>query len=368
MSWFRIVNAGKAADGKAAARMDIYDDIGETTDWWTGEKSGLAARDFISSLNALGTLDELDLHINSRGGDLHAGLAIYNELKRNPAFVHVFIDGQAASIASVIAMAGDKITMPANATLWVHNPMTVFMAYMQGYSTDMREAAREALHLADDLDTYAATLANVYAERSGGKADQAAMLGLMDAETLITAERAVELGLADEIEGALAAAAFRDPKVALEVSKAALKTAIEAAVAKTPPPAPAPTPEPKGPEAMAPKAVIAACQAAGFADLAATLIAADAPEAKVTADLAQARGIKDRAAAAGLESQAPSLIQTFLTQGAAAFSGAVFALKREQLDPVIDSHIPPNPRPGAAASGVIDLRAVYAARAKRRRA
>lgn len=356
MTWFRIVNAGTAADGKSSARMDIYDDIGETTDWWTGEKSGIAASDFISSLNALGTLDELELHINSRGGDLHAGLAIHNELKRNPAFVHVFIDGQAASIASVIAMAGDKITMPANATLWVHNPMTVFYAYMQGYSTDMREAAREALHLADDLDTYAATLANVYAGRTGGKADQAAMLALMDAETLITAERAVELGLADEIEGALAAAAFRDPKDALEASKTALKAAIEAAVAKPPPSPPAADPQPKGPEAMAPKAIVAACQAAGFADLAPALIAADATEAKVKADLAEARAIKDNAAAAGMESQAQSLIQTFLTKGAGPFSGAVFALKREQLDPVIDSHIPPNPHPGAAASGVINLR------------
>jgi hypothetical protein len=191
------------------------------------------------------------------------------------------------------------------------------------------------------------------------------MLALMDAETLITAERAVELGLADEIEGALDAVACRDPQPAMAASRAALKAAIEAAVAKPPPSPPAPNPQPKGPEAMAPKAVVATCQAAGFADLAPGLIAADATEAKVKADLATARDIKDRAAAAGMESQAPSLIQTFLTQGAGAFSGAVFALQREHLDPVISSHLPPNPRTGAAAPGVIDLRAIYAARRKR---
>jgi ATP-dependent Clp protease protease subunit len=365
--WYRIVNVGPGADGAATARLDIFDDIGETTDWWTGDKSGIAAADFIASINALGKLDTLDLHVNSRGGDLHAGLAIHNELKRNPAHVNVYVDGQAASIASIIAMAGDTVIMPANASLWVHNPMTSFRASLQGYSPDLREVAREALHLADDLDTYALTLANIYAGRSGGKLDAAAALALMDGETLITAERAVELGLADQIEQPLTAVNARDPREALDASAAGLKAAIEAAVARpNPPPAPpAQPPAPTGPVAMAPKDLVAACQTAGFADLAPALIAADAPQARVEEHLRVAREIKDRCAAAGVVAEAPALITAALGEGVGAVVGRVLALRREQLDPSIANHLPPDGRPGAVAPGVIDYRAIYAARRRR---
>jgi ATP-dependent Clp protease protease subunit len=213
--WFRVVNLTTTATGENGAserraRLDIFDQIGESTDWWAGETAGIAARDFSTSLLALGELDVIELHINSPGGSIFDGWQIFNELKRHPARVDVLIDGQAASMASVIAMVGDSVTMPANATLWVHNPMTTFMAWTTGYSTDMRKIAQDALRTADDLDTDGQALLNAYVTRSGGKVTADAMRALMDVETLITAERAVELGLADAIEEPLEAAACFD--------------------------------------------------------------------------------------------------------------------------------------------------------------
>jgi ATP-dependent protease ClpP protease subunit len=111
MSWFRIVNATKNK-----ARIDIYDDIGEFTDWWTGEKTGLAARDFSAALTAL-DVSEIELHINSRGGSVPDGIQIYNELRRHKASVTVVIDGQAASIASIILMICSRGFAPTSSHL-----------------------------------------------------------------------------------------------------------------------------------------------------------------------------------------------------------------------------------------------------------
>lgn len=196
MSWFRIVNVAEQK-----SRLDIYSSIGESVNWW-GEKVGLAASDFSAALRALGNPLEIELHIKSPGGSVVDGWAIYGELRRHSARINVVIDGQAASMASVIAMAGDHITMGPGATFWVHNPMAFFDSVAWGESSDLREIAKAVLRLADDLDLTGEALIDAYVSRPGSKVDRATMKALMDDQTTITAERALELGLCDEIEQA----------------------------------------------------------------------------------------------------------------------------------------------------------------------
>ena len=84
---------------------------------------GVSAKDFAEKLTDIGAVREIELYINSPGGAVFDGLAIYNMLQRHPAEVTVFVDGLAASIASVVAMSGDTVIMPQNALLMMHRPM-----------------------------------------------------------------------------------------------------------------------------------------------------------------------------------------------------------------------------------------------------
>lgn len=112
-SWFRM-----KASGDKAADIYIYDEIG----YW-----GVTARQFAGSLKALGDLDHINLHIHSPGGDVFDGIAIYNLLNSHPASKTVYIDGLAASMASVIAMVGNPIIMPENAMMMIHYPSHYLM-------------------------------------------------------------------------------------------------------------------------------------------------------------------------------------------------------------------------------------------------
>src|SRR5690606_25494897 len=114
------------------AEILIYDEIG--ADPWTG--TGIGADDFVRELRAI-KAPRIDVRINSVGGSVFEGNAIYNALARHPAHVDVYIDGIAASIASVIAMAGDKIYIAANAHVMIHNPHGV----VWGEAGDMRRMA-----------------------------------------------------------------------------------------------------------------------------------------------------------------------------------------------------------------------------------
>lgn len=176
MPW--IIN--KSADKKSAELL-IYDQIGAD---WFGE--GVTAKQFVKDLRALGKIDRLDVRINSPGGNVFDGLAIYNALKSSKYTVDVYIDGLAASMASVIAMAGDRIAIADNALLMIHNPAT--MVY--GDSNEMRKAA-------DLLDTVKSQLVASYADQTGH--DEAYISGLMDATTWMDAEEAFERGFVTEI-------------------------------------------------------------------------------------------------------------------------------------------------------------------------
>src|SRR3990167_5198523 len=128
------------ADGEA--EILIYEFIGE--DFWSGR--GMDAKRFSDELKALGDINKIIVRINSPGGDVFDGNTIYNILKAHKAQVEVRIDGIAASIASVIAMAGDKIIMPENAMMMIHNPwgFAAADAVALGFADEMIESVKAA--------------------------------------------------------------------------------------------------------------------------------------------------------------------------------------------------------------------------------
>lgn len=133
-------------------------------------------------------VENINIFINSAGGSIYEGLAIYNQLKRSKAYKTVHIDGFACSISSVIAMAGDKIIMPKASMMMIHNAWTVAVGN-----------AKELRKIADDLDIMSDTIANAYLEKSGGKTDEKKIRQLMNVETYLPAEKCLELGLCDKI-------------------------------------------------------------------------------------------------------------------------------------------------------------------------
>jgi ATP-dependent Clp protease protease subunit len=170
----------KAADKKSAELL-IYDVIGET--WW-GE--GVTAKNFRKDLKALGDIESLDVRINSPGGNVFDGAAIYQALKETKYPVHVHVDGVAASMASVIAMAGDTVTMHECALMMIHNPSSV----VAGDSHEMRRQA-------DLLDKVKSQLLAAYETKTGSTRDE--ISALMDAETWMDASEAKKYGIVDEI-------------------------------------------------------------------------------------------------------------------------------------------------------------------------
>lgn len=173
-SWFSI----RAQAETDAAEVLIYDYIG-----W----GGVTAADFATALMAI-TAKTITVRINTPGGDVFDGLAIFNSLKDHGAQIHVKVDGIAASIGSIIAMAGHTVTMGESAFLMVHNPWAVSI----GNAADMREMA--AL-----LDKIGGSLAGIYANRAKVASEQAQ--AWMDAETWFTAAEAKAAGLVDEVQG-----------------------------------------------------------------------------------------------------------------------------------------------------------------------
>lgn len=171
------------AKGNSTGELMLYGDISSST-WWGDE---VTPKDFKANLDSLGDIQTLNIYINSNGGDVFAGQAIYSMLKRNTAQKNVYIDGLAASIASIIAMAGDKIIMPANAMMMIHNPWTMAM----GNSHDFRK-------LADDMDKIRESMLSVYESKTGMKQED--IIPLLDSETWLTAQDAFDKGFCDEIE------------------------------------------------------------------------------------------------------------------------------------------------------------------------
>ncbi|WP_167631572.1 head maturation protease, ClpP-related [Mariprofundus ferrooxydans] len=173
--WFEIHNA--AAKGGTPVEVFIYDDIG----MW-----GISANEFVSALNELGDVAEINVRINSGGGSVIEGVAIYNALMRHPARINGFIDSVAASIASLIAMACDHLTIYDTSMMMVHRAS----AGAGGTADELRQCA-------DVLDMIDKMLARTYAGKTGKSSDE--IMALLDATTYMDAAQALDLGFVDEI-------------------------------------------------------------------------------------------------------------------------------------------------------------------------
>jgi ATP-dependent Clp protease protease subunit len=160
----------------------IYSDIGPE------EWGGVSAKAIKAQLDTMSDAAEITVRINSPGGDVFDGFAIYNLLAQHPAKINVKVDGWAASAASVIAMAGDTVEMAANALMMIHNPWTMAI----GDSANMRKTA-------DLLDQIKGSILTTY--KSKTDMDETDIAGLMDAETWFDAQGAIEAGFASAIVG-----------------------------------------------------------------------------------------------------------------------------------------------------------------------
>jgi len=175
-----LVAAGPVA--AADNTISVYDPIG--FDPWTGD--GVTANRIAAALRVIGEDRDVIVNVNSPGGDMFEGLAIYNLLRQHKGTVTVKVLGLAASAASIIAMAGDQIQIARAGFLMIHDCWLMAM----GNRNDFRE-------IADMLEPFDRAMADIYATRTGESIDN--MLKLMDAETWIAGTAAVEQGFADEL-------------------------------------------------------------------------------------------------------------------------------------------------------------------------
>lgn len=166
------------ANGKRG-EIYIYEEIGAG---WYG---GITAKSFSETMKDLGKVSALDIFINSPGGSVFDGISIYNQIKRFDGEKIVHVDGIAASIASVIAMAGDKVKIAANGMVMIHDPWSVAF----GTAAEMRK-------MADSLDKVRDTILDTYVAATKG--DRKAISDMMSAETWLSADEAVEKGFANE--------------------------------------------------------------------------------------------------------------------------------------------------------------------------
>lgn len=188
--WYSIRAAKAAGYAPKSAEVMIFGDIGES--WW---EETVTAKQFVKDFAEIDA-DAVTIRINSYGGSVTDGIAIYNAIKRHPAQITVSIEAAAYSIASLIAMAGDTVEMADNALLMIHAPW----GGIYGNSKDMRD-------MADTLDRYAQAMSSSYVAKSG--MDQAEVLALlMDGEDhYYTAQEALAAGFVDATTSALPIAA-----------------------------------------------------------------------------------------------------------------------------------------------------------------
>lgn len=188
--------AGVRALGTGDNIITMFDIIGE--DFWSG--GGITAKKVAAQLRAIGDRD-VEVHLNSPGGDMFEGIAIYNVLREHPKSVTVKIMGMAASAASVIAMAGDTIEIGAASFIMIHNCWVVAI----GNRHDMAETA-------EWLEPFDTAMIDVYAARTGQ--DAKAIARWMDAETYMSGSTAVDRGFADSLLAADQVTIDEDAKAA----------------------------------------------------------------------------------------------------------------------------------------------------------
>lgn len=205
----------KMEGGGVVRNFWITDNIAPDSDrfnWdtWRYEtvESKTSQQYFVNNLQGLTAGDTVNLYINSMGGSVKEALGIYNVLQRCPATVIAYIDGFAASAASVVAMAASKVIMPRNTAMMIHN--AAWWAY--GNPAELRKSA-------DDLEVINMAAIQSYSMHAGEKLPKDKLQQMLDAETWLTAEDCVSFGLADE---------FAEESVALEDAQAMFSAGAEA--------------------------------------------------------------------------------------------------------------------------------------------
>jgi ATP-dependent protease ClpP protease subunit len=189
--WYEIKALSTMVDSdKRSVDIFVYGDIGSRWDEY-----GITAIDLVREISAL-DVETINVRINSYGGSVPDGLAIYNALRRHKATINVFVDGVAISCASYIAMAGDTVTMAKNAQMMIHAPWT----WSDGNAVELREQA-------DVLDRYAKAMAPAYADKSGKTYEQALAILTDGKDHWFLADEAVAEGFADEVGEEVAVAA-----------------------------------------------------------------------------------------------------------------------------------------------------------------
>jgi len=188
----------EAGDEPTGAELLIFAPIGDWEDF--GEVSAQA---FANDLKGLPkSVKRLDIHINSPGGSVSEANAIYSRLADHPSNKNVYIDGLAASAATIVAMVGHKIFIRSHATLMIHMPTGITI----GTAEDMRTTAAA-------LEVHSEAMLNLYTKRTGKERDD--LRAMMQKETWMTAQDAVENGFADEVRGVVKAAAMVGDKKAI---------------------------------------------------------------------------------------------------------------------------------------------------------
>jgi ATP-dependent Clp endopeptidase proteolytic subunit ClpP len=285
--WYRI--QAKADDDRTAV-VDLYDEIG----WF-----GVEASEFVRELREL-DVDDIELHVNSPGGDVFDAIAILNALRSHPARVTATVDGLAASAASFITVGSDEVVMARNSEMMIHDPLGLVI----GNAADMRD-------LADRLDKIADNMASIYQDKAGG--ELADWRAAMRAETWYSAQEAVEAGLADRVDAESDDEASAQAKARFDLSVFAYAGRRAAPAPQTPAaPAGGPTPTPQeGSPAVAfsDEQLLTMRQQLGLAD--------DADEATILAALTEA--LEERADP-GQQQTTPTL------------PDGVVAIDREQLE------------------------------------
>jgi ATP-dependent Clp protease, protease subunit len=174
------------------AVMRIYEEIGE--DFWTG--NGVSAKRFADELSSFGDIKRLNIHINSLGGDVFAAQAIHSIISDHTSAKTAYIDGVAASAATLIACGADEVVARLNTNYMLHYPWAMAV----GNAETMRKAA-------EDLDAVTVPILSVYKEQVKGKIDEDKIKALMEDETWLTAEEALEYGFVDKVRGKIKAIA-----------------------------------------------------------------------------------------------------------------------------------------------------------------
>lgn len=177
--------------GSHVHQLYIYDDVSEygTFDWWTWEyeESKTSAEYFRKALAEIPETDTIELHINSYGGSVKEGVAIYNQLKQKKCKeIVAYVDGFAYSIASIILQAADRRVMGLGTSLLIHNMWLV----VAGNAEDLRKAA-------DDLDVLMESNRQIYMEKVNITEEE--LIEMLNTETYLTPQQAVDMGFADEI-------------------------------------------------------------------------------------------------------------------------------------------------------------------------